>query len=45
MGAGLVGTWYVGWRIPTRERMVPAVPAAEAVAGAADSDDEAQPAA
>ena len=22
MGAGLVGTWYVGWRIPTRERML-----------------------
>ena len=20
MGAGLVGTWYVGWRVPTRER-------------------------
>ena len=19
MGAGLVGTWYVGWRVPTRE--------------------------
>ena len=20
LGAGLVGTWYVGWRVPTRER-------------------------
>jgi hypothetical protein len=40
MGAGLVGTWYVGWRVPTRERML----AAEAAA-AADASDEAQPAA
>jgi uncharacterized protein len=38
MGAGLVGTWYIGWRIPTRERML----ASET--GAAASD-EAQPAA
>jgi uncharacterized membrane protein YbaN (DUF454 family) len=44
MGAGLVGTWYVGWRIPTRERMVPAGPRAEAGAAAATGD-EAQPAA
>jgi hypothetical protein len=44
MGAGLVGTWYVGWRIPTRERMVPAGPGIEAGAAAAASD-EAQPAA
>jgi uncharacterized membrane protein YbaN (DUF454 family) len=22
MGAGLVGTWYVGWRVPTRERIL-----------------------
>jgi len=20
LGAGAVGTWYVGWRVPTRER-------------------------
>jgi uncharacterized protein len=45
MGAGLVGTWYVGWRIPTRERMVPAGPRAEAGAAAAATGDEAQPAA
>jgi uncharacterized membrane protein YbaN (DUF454 family) len=24
LGAGAVGTWYVGWRIPTREVVVPA---------------------
>jgi uncharacterized protein len=24
MAAGLVGTWYVGWRVPTRERMLAA---------------------
>jgi len=24
MGAGLVGTWYVGWRVPTRERILAA---------------------
>jgi uncharacterized membrane protein YbaN (DUF454 family) len=40
MGAGLVGTWYVGWRIPTRERMV-----AAGAAAAPDACDEAQPAA
>jgi uncharacterized membrane protein YbaN (DUF454 family) len=22
LGAGLVGTWYVGWRVPTRERVL-----------------------
>jgi hypothetical protein len=44
MGAGLVGTWYVGWRIPTRERMVSAGPGVEAGAAAVASD-EAQPAA
>jgi hypothetical protein len=44
MGAGLVGTWYVGWRIPTRERMVAAGPEVDAEAAAATSD-EAQPAA
>jgi len=44
MGAGLVGTWYVGWRIPTRERMVAAGAGIEAGAAAAASD-EAQPAA
>jgi len=22
VGAGLVGVWYVGWRVPTRERVV-----------------------
>jgi uncharacterized membrane protein YbaN (DUF454 family) len=22
MGAGLVGVWYVGWRVPTRERVL-----------------------
>jgi len=22
MGAGAVGTWYVGWRVPTRERVL-----------------------
>ena len=22
MGAGLVGTWYVGWRVPTRENVL-----------------------
>jgi uncharacterized protein len=44
MGAGLVGTWYVGWRIPTRERMVAAEPGLHAEAAAATSD-EAQPAA
>lgn len=38
MGAGVIGTWYVGWRVPTRERML----APET--GAAASD-EAQPAA
>jgi uncharacterized protein len=43
MGAGLVGTWYVGWRIPTRERVVAAGPV-DAGAAAAGSD-EAQPAA
>ncbi|HKA84420.1 MAG TPA: YbaN family protein [Acidimicrobiales bacterium] len=46
MGAGLVGTWYVGWRIPTRERMVPAGPpaGADSVAeAAAVTGDEAQP--
>src|SRR5262245_60331156 len=32
MGAGLVGTWYVGCRIPARQRMVPAGPPAGAVA-------------
>lgn len=42
MGAGLVGTWYVGWRIPTRERMVPAGTPAGAEAAAATGD-EAQP--
>ena len=42
MGAGLVGTWYVGWRIPSRERMLAAGAAARAAAGASD---EAQPAA
>jgi uncharacterized protein len=43
MGAGLVGTWYVGWRIPTRERMLPAGPrpGAEPVA----TRDKTQPAA
>lgn len=24
MAAGLVGTWYVGWRVPTRERVLAA---------------------
>lgn len=43
MGAGLVGTWYVGWRIPTRERMLPAGPRTGAEAAA--TGDEAQPAA
>jgi uncharacterized protein len=38
MGAGLVGTWYVGWRVPTRERMV-------AAGSGAGSGDEARPAA
>jgi uncharacterized membrane protein YbaN (DUF454 family) len=38
MGAGLVGTWYVGWRVPTRERMV-------ATGAGAGSGDEARPAA
>jgi uncharacterized protein len=36
MGAGLIGTWYVGWRIPTRERML---------AAGADAGDQARPAA
>jgi uncharacterized protein len=44
MGAGAVGTWYVGWRIPTRERMVTAAPPA-GVEAAAATGDEAQPAA
>jgi uncharacterized protein len=22
LGAGLVGTWYVGWRVPTREQVL-----------------------
>ena len=44
MGAGLVGTWYVGWRIPTRERMVAAGPGVDSGPAAATSD-EAQPAA
>ncbi len=22
MGAGAIGTWYVGWRVPTRERVL-----------------------
>jgi uncharacterized protein len=44
MGAGLVGTWYVGWRIPTRERMVAAGPGVDSGTAAATSD-EAQPAA
>jgi uncharacterized membrane protein YbaN (DUF454 family) len=43
MGAGLVGTWYVGWRIPTRERVVAAGPVDPGAAAAAS--DEAQPAA
>ena len=43
MGAGLVGTWYVGWRIPTRERMLAAEPRVDAAAAA--TGDEAQPAA
>jgi uncharacterized membrane protein YbaN (DUF454 family) len=43
MGAGLVGTWYVGWRIPTRERVVAAGPVDAGAAAAAS--DEAQPAA
>jgi hypothetical protein len=43
MGAGLVGTWYVGRRIPTRERMVAAGPGVDAGAATATSD-EAQPA-
>jgi uncharacterized protein len=34
MGAGLIGTWYVGWRIPTRERML---------AAGADAGDQARP--
>jgi uncharacterized protein len=38
MGAGLIGTWYVGWRVPTRERMV-------AAGTGAGSSDEARPAA
>jgi uncharacterized protein len=38
MGAGLLGTWYVGWRVPTRERVL--------AAGAAPAaSDEARPAA
>jgi hypothetical protein len=41
MGAGLVGTWYVGWRIPTRERMLAPGPGARPEAGA--TGDEAQP--
>jgi uncharacterized protein len=44
MGAGAVGTWYVGWRIPTRERMDTAAPPA-GVEAAAATGDEAQPAA
>ena len=44
MGAGLVGTWCVGWRIPTREHMLAAGPGAGADTGAATGD-EAQPAA
>ncbi len=38
MGAGLVGTWYVGWRIPTRERMLAGGPGAGAASGAATGD-------
>jgi uncharacterized membrane protein YbaN (DUF454 family) len=40
MGAGLVGTWYVGWRVPTRERML-----ATGVPGGTGASDEARPAA
>ncbi|MGH9252213.1 MAG: YbaN family protein [Acidimicrobiales bacterium] len=40
MGAGLVGTWYVGWRVPTRERML-----ATRVPGGTGASDEARPAA
>jgi uncharacterized membrane protein YbaN (DUF454 family) len=42
MGAGLVGTWYVGWRIPTRERMLAS---GNGLAEAAGASNEAQPAA
>lgn len=42
MGAGLVGTWYVGWRVPTRERMLAA---GARSAGGTASGDEARPAA
>jgi uncharacterized membrane protein YbaN (DUF454 family) len=43
MGAGLVGTWYVGWRVPTRERMLAA--GARSARAGAGSGDEARPAA
>ena len=43
MGAGLVGTWYVGWRVPTRERMLAA--GARSAGAGAGSGDEARPAA
>lgn len=32
MGAGAIGTWYVGWRVPTRERVL----ASRADAGTSD---------
>jgi hypothetical protein len=33
--AGLVGTWYVGWRVPTREHVLAAASAAPSTGPAA----------